>query len=130
MTQRNGDCRYEMAVRDRMLKDDGWIRCDAFGCDERHPLEHEDLGEECFGTGRWLGWIYVDLNRPDLFPRDLRFCSVQCAQWWFDREVITRHTQPLSPLDEALRAPNDVLKRKRAMKARHAATAAGGTQHG
>lgn len=90
------------------------ITCDAMGCDESHPIDHPDLGEECFGTGRWLGWVYLDLNRPDLLPRPLRFCSVACCVWWLERESITNGRRPLSPLDEAIRAPSDELKRKRA----------------
>lgn len=90
------------------------LYCDAYGCEECHPIDHEALGEPSFGTGRWLGWVYLDLNRPDLFPRELRFCSVRCCEWWLQREVITRLNEPLSPLDEALRAPYDEVARRRA----------------
>lgn len=93
---------------------DGMLRCDAYGCEEKHPIDHEALGQESYETGRWLGWVYLDLNRPDLFPRPLRFCSVRCCQWWLEREIITRMGEPLSPLDEALRAPADEMKRRRA----------------
>jgi hypothetical protein len=110
------DSRYRMLVNDRHVEREGQVRCDALGCTETHPLEHEALGEPSFGTGRWLGWVYLDLNRPDLFGRPLRFCSVSCCQWWLEREVITRGNRPLSPLDEALRAPDDQLKRRRARR--------------
>lgn len=95
------------------------LRCDALGCNETHPLDHEMLGEPSFGTGRWLGWVYLDLNRPDLFPRELRFCSVRCCQWWLDREVVTRLHEPLSPLDVALRRPYDMVARKRGLASLH-----------
>jgi hypothetical protein len=72
----------------------GVIRCDAFGCDESHPLEHDAVGELGFDFGKWIGWIYIDLNRPDLFERPLRFCSCSCAQWWLEREVVTRRGRP------------------------------------
>lgn len=94
---------------------DGRVFCDALGCPESHPLEHEGLGEESFGTGRWLGWLYIDLNRPDLVERSLRFCSVHCTLWWLERECVTTSGQRTqSPLDEALRRPNDELARARA----------------
>lgn len=107
--------------------DAAYLRCDAFGCEERHPVVHECLGEECFGTGRWLGWVYLDLNRPDLFARTLRFCSVSCCQWWLEREAITRGKRPSSPLDEALRAPADETARRRAVKHLAERKAAGGS---
>lgn len=107
---------YEMRARDRHADKNGVIRCDTFGCNESHPIDHEMLGEESFATGRWLGWIYLDLNRPDLFHRPLRFCSVRCAQWWLDRESVTRAQAPLSPLDEALRSPTDEIKRRAAIR--------------
>lgn len=108
------DTRYEMSVRDHLANEKGNIWCDAFGCQETHPLDHEMLGEPSFLTGRWLGWVYLDLNRPDLFDRILRFCSVSCCQWWLEREVITRGKRPISPLDEALRRPSDEMARRRA----------------
>lgn len=108
------DTRYEIALRDRVAEKDGRILCDALGCEEAHPLDHEMLGEPSFTTGRWLGWVYLDLNRPDLFERVLRFCSVSCCQWWLEREVITRGRRPVTPLDEALRRPSDEVARRRA----------------
>lgn len=93
---------------------EGRIKCDGFGCPETHPLEHEALGEPSFGTGRWLGWLYVDLNRPDLFPRELRFCCTGCCVDWMQREVLTRVRYEPTALDVALRSPEDALARKRA----------------
>ena len=89
--------------------------CDAFGCDESFPLEHEDLGQPCFGTGRFLGWIFIDLNRPDLFPRDLRFCGVRCAEHWLHWRAREGTQRPLTPLDKALRNPVDEMARQRAL---------------
>jgi hypothetical protein len=93
-----------------------YLRCDGFGCNERHPLDHDCLGEPCFGTGRWLGWVYLDLNRPDLFPRELRFCGTQCLRDWLEREIQNRFDRiPVrTALDDALRAPHDEIARKRA----------------
>jgi hypothetical protein len=104
-------------ANDRHLAEDGVVRCDAWSCRESHPLEHDDLGEPSFGTGRWLGWLYVDLNRTDLLDRPLRFCSVSCCVWWMERESVTYGGRTTTPLDEALRAPSDELKRKRALAA-------------
>lgn len=58
------------------------IKCDAFGCEESFPLEHEALGETGFALGKWLGWVFVDFNRPDLFDRQMRFCSLLCLLSW------------------------------------------------
>lgn len=91
-----------------------YLKCDGFGCDERHPLEHECLGEPSFGTGRWLGWIYVDFNRPDLWDREFRFCSVVCLEHWLERESISRARRTPTALDIALRSPQDEVARKRA----------------
>lgn len=82
-------------------------------------LDHEMLGEPSFGTGRWLGWIYIDLNRPDLYGDDhvVRLCSVTCALWWLERECVKPRrvvAEDLTPLDRALRAPNDAVARRRA----------------
>jgi hypothetical protein len=103
----------------------GKFHCDAFGCDETHPLEHDMLGEPGFGTGRWLGWLYLDLNRNDLFPRELRFCSVECASWWLDTARNVRSIDRLSQkkyqptaLDLALRNPDDEVMRERALRER------------
>lgn len=106
--------RADRAHSDGLVKNDTYIRCDGFGCVETHPIDHELLGEPCFGTGRWIGWIYVDLNRPDLWDRELRFCGVRCLQWWLDKEIITWGRAPRTPLDDALRAPKDELARARA----------------
>lgn len=100
----------------RTAERSGIIRCDTFGCNETHPIDHEALGEPSFGTGRWLGWVYLDLNRPDLFERQLRFCSVNCCRWWLEREIVTRGTEQISPLDKALRSPHDEVARKAALK--------------
>lgn len=94
----------------------GVIQCDALGCNESHPIDHDHIGEVGFDFGRWLGWIYVDLNRRDLFERPLRFCSIWCAVWWLEREVIGRGRRPVSPLEVALNSPHDELKRKAALK--------------
>lgn len=64
------------------MTDDDVIHCDALGCRETHPVRHEDLGKPGFGIGRWLGWLYLDLNRPDLRDRPLRFCSTWCLRSW------------------------------------------------
>lgn len=103
-----------MSARSAGTDSKGLVHCDAFGCNETHPLEHDCLGEPCFGSGRWLGWVYLDPNRPDLFPRELRFCSVRCALWWMEREAVTWHVREPTPLDLALRSPNDVVARRRA----------------
>lgn len=58
------------------------VRCDAFGCRERHPLNHKEIGKPGFALGKWLGWVYLDINRPDLIDRPLRFCSVLCLEHW------------------------------------------------
>lgn len=102
-----------------------FLRCDALGCNESHPIEHEMLGEESFGTGRWMGWLYLDLNRPDLFDREFRFCQVSCALWWLESNTSHRYEkvrEPLGPLDRALRSPNDALARKRSGLGRAGAT--------
>jgi hypothetical protein len=92
------------------------LRCDAFGCDEIHPLEHECLGDPGYGTGRWLGWLYLDLNRPDLFPVVLRFCSTFCLYHWIAQHESSGFGYRKKPtkLDEALRAPCDEVARRRA----------------
>lgn len=101
---------------DRVVERDGIVRCDAFGCEETHPLDHESLGEECFGTGRWLGWVYLDLNRPDLFERVFRFCCVRHALYWMERECVSMRSivQDPTPLDRALRSPTDEMARRSA----------------
>lgn len=96
--------------------ENGLIRCDALGCEESHPLDHPNIGDVGFDFGRWLGWIYVDLNRPDLFERQLRFCSIACAVWWLEREVIGRGRRPISPLEVALNSPQDRVKRQAALR--------------
>ena len=93
----------------------GLLHCDAFACKETHPLQHEHLGAESFGTGRWLGWLYLDLNRPDLWDREMRFCSVACLQHWLEMEIVTKGKETVSALDEALRRPQDELARHRAL---------------
>ena len=65
------------------------IKCDAFGCNESHPLEHDAIGEPYFGIGKWLGWMYLDINRPDMFDRPLRFCSVACLLFWIGQNSKT-----------------------------------------
>lgn len=95
----------------------GRVRCDAAGvggCEETHPLEHELLGDPSFGTGRWLGWVYLDINRPDLLDRELRFCSVGCCTWWLDRQILTAGRREKTALDRALRRPQDEVQRARA----------------
>lgn len=88
------------------MNDPTVCRCDGILCNESHPLQHEDLGEPGFAPGRWPGWIYVDLNRPD-FPRDLRFCGVLCLEAWMehmrDREYTTRLDAYLGQLDARAR---------------------------
>lgn len=91
------------------------LRCDNYGCNETHPLDHDCLGEPSFGTGRWLGWIYVDMNRPDLFERELRFCGTSCLEGWLINLQYHRKNRTGFPrLDEALRRPHDETARKRA----------------
>ncbi len=93
---------------------DGVIRCDALWCDESHPLDHDWLGRPSFETGRWLGWVYLDVNRPDLIDRPLRFCCGECLVWWIDNQTMLRpkRRQP-SDMDLALREPADVMARRR-----------------
>lgn len=112
--------RAERKVRHEWnITEDGHVRCDMFGCYEWHPLDHESLGDESFGTGRWLGWLYLDLNRPDLYNRPMRFCSVQCCALWLERQA----ERPLfergerrdtTALDRALRRPSDEVARRAA----------------
>lgn len=89
------------------------LQCDGPLCDERHPLVHEGLGDISFGVGRWLGWLYLDLNRPDIFPRELRFCGRFCLGRWLDRETVTGSKHKLTALDRALRAPYDEVARRK-----------------
>lgn len=60
------------------------ITCDAFGCGESHPVDFPERGEPGFEPGRWLGWLYLDLNLPHMFERELRFCDVACLVHWCD----------------------------------------------
>jgi hypothetical protein len=113
---------------DRRANINGEIRCDAMWCEESHPIDHECIGEPSFATGRWLGWVYLDLNRPDLFERELRFCSVRCAQWWLDREVVLRVPRDLSPIDRALRSPADAVQRQAALRQLRRPAGSSGTE--
>lgn len=105
------------------IKNDGpnsgqiYLKCDSMGCNEVHPLIHEDLGEDGFATGRWPGWLYLDINRADLFARELRFCDARCLEWWLDRVKFNfGHIEP-SALSEALAKPHDETARARLLKA-------------
>jgi hypothetical protein len=66
------------------------LHCDAFGCTETHPVEHDAMTEPGFRFGKWLGWLYLDINRPDLVDRQLRFCSVFCLRHWLNMHVSER----------------------------------------
>lgn len=92
------------------------LNCDSLGCVESHPLDHELVGQPSFGTGRWLGWVYLDLNQPLLFQRPLRFCSVFCCARWLEMASYNggRLNRPPTNLDIALGNPDDALARKRA----------------
>lgn len=100
------------------------IQCDAIGCTESHPVDHDCLGEPGFAVGRWLGWVYLDLNRPDLCWRPLRFCSIECMIDY--GEMTTRRSQ-LTPrrykLDDLLQdtGPDDLSQQRavRQIRANH-----------
>lgn len=62
----------------------GRVRCDALGCIETHPVEHEFEGQPGFTRGRWAGWVYLDINDPHLSMRPLRFCSYWCLRYWLE----------------------------------------------
>lgn len=86
-----------------MTRAEDRIRCDGLGCRETHPIDHECLGEPSFELGKWLGWVYLDLNRPDLVPRTLRFCSVDCMIDWAEHATRRSHLTPQRhPLDDLL----------------------------
>lgn len=100
--------------------------CDTFGCDEWHPIDHDMLGEPSFEFGRWLGWLYLDANRPDMFPRVFRFCSVSCMEHWLGQQRIDRFKgrnlgsaqeyEPVPPwFEQALKLPKDEVTRRRAV---------------
>jgi hypothetical protein len=72
------------------------ITCDAFGCIEAHPYKHECLGEPRFELGKWPGWVYLDLNRPDIMDRTLRFCGLRCMLHWMLMNSQT--SNPVDPL--------------------------------
>ena len=57
------------------------VRCDGLGCAETYPRFHTETGPG-FDDGKWLGWVYLDLNRRDLTTRPLRFCGMRCLTWW------------------------------------------------
>lgn len=57
------------------------ITCDNATCEESYPRFHEERGPG-FDNGKWLGWFYLDLNRPDLHNGPLRFCGFHCLIWW------------------------------------------------
>ncbi len=101
----------------------GKIVCDGIGCPEAHPIEHDCLGEPSFGVGRWLGWLYVDMNRPDLYPDTLRFCGVGCLEDWLWRQRRNPRPAPTA-LDVALRG-GDQLAVRAALKEERRATAEG-----
>lgn len=72
------------------MKRKGRIACDAMGCDETYPLDHECVTEPGFRFGKWLGWLYLDINRPDLFTDQLAFCSPGCLTWWVATKMQSR----------------------------------------
>lgn len=107
-TRANNLHRQNALIREGVI----WLRCDNLGCNEMYPLEHEDLGTPGFGTGRWLGWLYLDMNREDLFERDFRFCSTWCVIDWLPMQQASKAKRPVSVLDKALRQPgNEVVRR-------------------
>lgn len=67
------------------------IRCDAWGCDESYPLDHDCLGEVDFPPGRWPGWLYLTVQYAALNWRELRFCDARCMRWWLDRACERRY---------------------------------------
>lgn len=70
------------------------IRCDAFGCDETHPIDHDCVGQPGFALGKWCGWFYLDINRPDIINRTLRFCSFGCLKHWLHNNAVDPHAKP------------------------------------
>lgn len=105
--------RAALRFQNAALREGGiYLRCDNIGCNETHPIDHEDLGQPEFEFGRWMGWMYLDLNREDLFGRAFRFCSTLCLADWLDAQIVGRGKRPLSALDRALREPgNEVVRR-------------------
>lgn len=90
------------------------IRCDALGCRETHPILHENVGEPGYELGRWLGWVYLNLNNENLVDRELRFCSAHCCLWWLEREIVRPQ---LTELDKALRSRDELAVRRTLAKA-------------
>lgn len=91
------------------------IRCDGFGCTESHPIDHPTVGKDGFGLGRWVGWVYLDLNRTDLFDRPLRFCTIACMTDWCEFATRRSHLTPQRhPFDDLLaRTPVDEVDQQR-----------------
>lgn len=110
--QRGGDVNRDSEV----------ICCDALGCRETHPVRHEALGRPGFGIGRWLGWVYLDLNRPDLRADPLRFCSTWCLRWWLNSVEENAGRKPAGYLDAFLRnpaTPDELAARRTGVAAKH-----------
>lgn len=94
-----------------MSEDEEVIHCDAFGCEETYPVHHPQEIEEGFRFGKWLGWVYLDINRPDIIDRPFRFHDALCLRWWIERETMTNRRwekrelppTPLIPKPSAVR---------------------------
>jgi hypothetical protein len=91
------------------------IRCDAFGCIESHPAIHDEMDEQGFEPGYWLGWLYLDLNRPDLSWRPLRFCGTSCLMHWVQMH---RERPQVTALDLLLR--DEIAMQRHRMRTRTA----------
>lgn len=85
------------------------ITCDAWGCDESYPLDHDALGEPDFPPGRWPGWLYLTVQYAALNWRELRFCDARCMQWWLDMASERRYRPGhLDKLIDAARERGDL----------------------
>jgi hypothetical protein len=92
------------------------IACDALGCGESYPIDHDMLGDPGFAPGRWPGWLYLDINREDLFTREMRFCSVMCLEYWIAHETVSH--RPFRSGRSEPRARDEVGWRREIRKAR------------
>ena len=79
---------------------EGRVHCDGLGCDETYPVDHEYVGRTGFTDGKWLGWLYLDINRPDLIDRPLAFCRVDCLDWWINAQTMLKTPMPDDDADE------------------------------
>lgn len=94
------------------------VYCDGFGCGESYPKVHEDEGKPGFQSGKWLNWVYLDINRPDLAAAPLKFCDLYCLDGWM-RSQPSYMRMPLVTDRSAYdvpSAPVDVLRQRRSRK--------------